>query len=96
MIRVQGDALLLSVAARPGASRSAVQGLVGDALKVAIQAPPEQGKANKALTAFLAKALGLRKAQVTLASGASSRNKTLRIEGLDEAGLRARLEALLS
>lgn len=94
-VRPDGEALLLKVAARPGASRSQVTGVAADALKVAIAAPPEKGKANKELTTYLAKALGLRKAQVTLGAGATSRDKTVRIEGLSEAELRARLGKLL-
>ena len=62
-LRTAGDAVLLRVAARPGASRSAIQGTHAGALKVAIQAPPEKGKANKQLVAFLAKALGLKRYQ---------------------------------
>jgi uncharacterized protein (TIGR00251 family) len=94
-LRVEGDAVLLPVAARPGASRSAVQGVHDGALKVAIQAPPEKGKANKALVSFLAKALGLRKAQVSLAQGTTSRAKTFRFEGADPDAIRARLDELL-
>ncbi len=88
-------AVLLKVAARPGASRSAVQGLAGDALKVAIQAPPEKGKANDELVRFLAKALGLRRPQVTLVKGDTSRDKVVRIEGLSAEALRAALERQL-
>ncbi len=87
--------VLLKVAARPGASRSAVQGLAGDALKVAIQAPPEKGKANDELVRFLARTLGLRRPQVTLVKGDTSRDKVVRVEGLDADALRAVIEALL-
>lgn len=95
-LRAKDGAVVLKVAARPGASRSAIQGVQGDALKVAIQAPPEKGKANKALTTFLAKSLGLRRAQVTLVGGATSRDKTLRFEGVTAPELRARIEACLT
>ena len=94
-IRPDGEASLLKVTARPGASRSAIQGVVGDALKVAIAAPPEKGKANKALVAFLAKSLGLRRPQVELVAGPTSREKTLRVE-LSPTELRARLASLSS
>lgn len=88
--------VLLKVAARPGAQRSALQGLAGDALKVALQAPPEKGKANDELVRFLARALGLRRPQVSLVKGGASRDKVVRLEGLTEAGLRAALGALLT
>lgn len=95
-IRTSGGACLLKVAARPGASRSGVTGLHGDALKVGIAAQPEKGRANKELIAFLAKALGLRRAQVALHSGETSRDKTVRVEGMSEAELRARIGELLA
>ncbi len=94
-LREKNGNLLLRVAARPGASRSAVQGEHNGALKVAVQAPPEKGKANKALLAFLAKSLGLKKSQLDLAAGHTSREKTVAVTGLDAATLRARLDALL-
>jgi len=82
------------VAARPNAGRSAIQGVHDGALKVAIGAAPEKGKANKELVAFLAKRLGLRKSELALTAGETSRKKTLRATlAADE--LRARLEALL-
>lgn len=95
-LRAEADgAVLLKVAARPGASRSAIQGLVGDALKVAVQAPPEKGKANDELVRFLARTLGLRRPQVTLVKGDTSRDKVVRVEGLDADALRAAIDALL-
>lgn len=85
----------MRVAARPGASRSAVVGLAGEAVKVSIAAPPEKGKANDELVRFLAKALGLRRPQVALAKGEASRDKVVRVEGLGLDELARRLEALL-
>lgn len=82
------------VAARPNAGRSAIQGVHGGALRVAIGAAPEQGKANKELLRFLAKRLGLRRAELVLSAGQSGRKKTLRAS-LSAEELRARLEALL-
>jgi uncharacterized protein (TIGR00251 family) len=61
------------------------------ALKARVAAPPEDGKANTALVALLARALDVRKSDVRIASGAASRLKTIEIEG-DEAELSARLE----
>jgi hypothetical protein len=95
-IRALADGgLVLEVAARPGQPRSAVLGVHGTALKVAVAAPPEKGKANDELVRFLAGALGLRRAQVTLLSGQGSRSKAVRLEGLERAALEARLRALL-
>jgi len=68
---------LLSVHAQPGAKKSAVAGLHGDALKIRVAAPPVEGKANDALTAFVAKSLGLPKRAVSIVKGDSSREKLL-------------------
>ncbi len=81
---------LLAVKAVPGARQDEIVGPLGDRLKVRVSAPPEGGKANKAICALLAADLGLRPAQVTVHSGASNAEKTLRIEGVDAAALRAR------
>jgi len=94
-LEARDGAVLLRIAARPGAGRSAVQGVQAGALKVAIAAPPEKGKANKALVAYLAKALGVRRAQVALVAGETSRAKRVRVEGVGAAELRGRLEGLL-
>jgi uncharacterized protein (TIGR00251 family) len=71
--------VLLAIHAQPGASRSEFAGLHGDALKVRIQAPAVDGKANDAMQRFLADAFGVSKAQVLMISGASSRQKRWRI-----------------
>lgn len=81
----------LAVWVQPGASRSRVVGMRGDALKVCVSAPPEKGRANKALEAFLAGALGLKKSAVRVVSGKASRQKVVEIEGLDDEALRQAL-----
>lgn len=68
---------LISVHAQPGAKKSAVAGLHGEALKIRIAAPPVEGKANEALTAFVAKALGLPRRAVSIVKGESSREKLM-------------------
>lgn len=73
--------VLLSVHVQPGARRSEVVGRHGDALKVRVAALPEDGKANRAVVALVAEALGVAAGDVTLVSGASSRRKRLRIAG---------------
>ncbi len=83
------------VAARPGASRHAVAGLHDGALKVQLNAQPEKGQANKALIAFLAKALGVGRGDLALVAGQTSRTKTLAVAGLDAGELKARLQRVL-
>lgn len=70
---------LISVHAQPGAKKSAVAGLHGEALKVRVSAPPVEGKANEALIALVAKALGLPRRAVSIVKGDSSREKLLLI-----------------
>ena len=70
---------LIAVHAQPGAKKSAVAGLHGEALKVRVAAPPVEGKANDALTAFVAKALGVPRRAVSIVKGESSREKLLLI-----------------
>jgi uncharacterized protein (TIGR00251 family) len=75
-------AFQLLVKATPQASKSMVVGWVGDALKVKVQAPPEDGKANQAIRELLAKVLGVAVSQVALESGFASREKRFSITGL--------------
>lgn len=71
--------LTLSLHIQPGARKTEVMGLHGEALKIRLAAPPVDGKANEALLAFLAKTLGLPRARVSLKSGQTSRAKVVEI-----------------
>jgi uncharacterized protein (TIGR00251 family) len=73
----------------PGAARSEVCGLRGEALLVRVAAPPEKGKANEELRACLAQALGISKSEIELVSGQSSRHKRLSLPLSAEQALRA-------
>lgn len=68
---------LIAVHAQPGAKKSAVAGLHGEVLKIRIAALPVEGKANEALTAFVARVLGVPRRSVSVAKGESSREKLL-------------------
>ena len=85
------DGCTLSVRVHPGAKRDAVTGLHAGAVKIALYAPPVDGKANDALIAFVAETLRLPRSKVALVAGASSRSKTLRITGKSAAEVRAAL-----
>ena len=74
--------VLLTVHVQPGARQTAAAGVHGDALKVRLQAPPVDGKANAALLAYLAAALGISPRQLTLVAGQTSRRKRVRVEGV--------------
>ncbi len=73
-------AVIVALRVQPGAKRSRIMGMHGDRLRVAIDAPPVDGKANKALTRWLAKELGLRRSEVTLISGQGGRDKRIRCD----------------
>jgi uncharacterized protein (TIGR00251 family) len=87
---------LLDVRVSPKASRDSLLGWLGPALKVAVTAAPERGKANAAVESLLAGALGVPRSAVRVVAGAAARNKRVDIAGLDAAALRGRLEAALA
>ena len=81
--------LRLSIHAAPGARRTEAAGAHGQALRVRLAAPPVDGKANAALIAWAAAALGVPRAQVELLHGASGRQKVLELRFDDAAALAA-------
>jgi uncharacterized protein (TIGR00251 family) len=89
------EGCILPVRAQPGARKAGVLGEQAGALKVAVTAPPEDGRANKALVEVLREALGLKRSQVELLSGATSREKRFLIRGLTRAELERRVAALV-
>jgi uncharacterized protein len=88
-IDVGPTALRVRVHVQPRASRNEIVGLHGAALKVRLQAPPVEGAANEALVVLIAGRLGLPRRAVRVVSGATSRAKTIEIEGTTEAAVRA-------
>ncbi|MDR2199973.1 MAG: DUF167 domain-containing protein [Deltaproteobacteria bacterium] len=76
--------VLLKVKVSPGSSKDRILGFLGDELKVSLTAPPADGKANAALLKFLARSLDIKNSQLELRSGFSSRNKVVKILGLDK------------
>ena len=74
--------LLLHLRIQPNASRSEIAGLHGQRLKIRLQSPPQDGKANRELIRFLSKTLGIKKSSIDLIRGQTSRDKTVRITGL--------------
>lgn len=90
-IRETSKGLLLPVRVVPRASKDEIQGVHGDALKVRLQAPPVEGKANQALIRFLSEALNIPRAQLSIASGETGRNKAVLIAGLSKQDLLKKL-----
>jgi len=87
------DAATLRVRVQPRASRHAIVGWADDVLRVAVTAPPVQGAANDALRRLLAAALGVAPSAIAIARGERGRDKVVRIGGITDADVRARLSA---
>jgi uncharacterized protein len=94
-ILAHADGCLVLVRAQPGARRNGVVGEYNGALKIAVAAPPDKGKANDAIQAVLCDTLGLSRSQVTLVSGHSSREKRFLIRDMSADTLQQKLAALL-
>jgi uncharacterized protein len=80
-----------AVKVHPRAKKNAITGQVGDAVKLALTAPPVDGKANDACIVFFAKLLKVPRSSVTIAAGQTSRNKVIRVAGLSAEDVRQRL-----
>jgi hypothetical protein len=95
MLRAHSAGVTLAVRAQPGAKKTAITGLYGEGaaaqLKIAVHAPPLEGRANQALIAFLAEIFSLPKNAVELSSGELSRSKVFLLRGVTL----AKAEALL-
>lgn len=85
------DGATLAVRAQPGARKNAVVGEQAGALKVAVTAPPEDGRANAALVEVLKDWLGVKRSQVELIAGTTSRNKVVLVRGMTADQLAARV-----
>jgi uncharacterized protein (TIGR00251 family) len=79
--RRNGDILTLTLHVQPGAKRTDVAGLHGEALKIRLAAPPIEGRANEALLKFIAESFGVPLRQVELKQGGQSRHKVVAITG---------------
>jgi len=87
----------LSLRVQPGARRNALVARLADGeWKVAVAAPPVEGKANDAVIELVSELLGLKRRQVTVARGTSSRSKVVEVEGISAAAAEARLAAVLA
>lgn len=82
MIQPHAEGATLAVRAQPGAKKDAILGRHGDALKVAVTAPAEDGRANAALVEYLKSWLGVKRSQVELLSGQKNRQKVFLIRGM--------------
>ena len=90
-LRESDGGVSFAVRVQPRASRTVVAGTMGDAVKVAVAAPPVDGKANEALIRFFAELLGVPRASVEIVSGEASRNKVVRVAGVTAEFVQSRL-----
>jgi hypothetical protein len=86
MLRQTTGGVTLAVRAQPGAKKTAITGIYGEGataqLKIAVQAPPIEGRANQALVVFLAELFSVPRSAVELASGELSRSKVFLLRGV--------------
>lgn len=86
MLKAVKDGVTLAVRLQPGAKRTSIKGIYGEAtsprLNVAVRAQPIEGRANVALLEFLAEVFSLPKGAVTILSGESSRTKVVLLKGI--------------
>jgi len=87
------DGVVLNIRVVPRASKTGVAGIMGDAIRIRLQAPPVEGKANKALIRFLSELLDIPKGSITILSGDLARNKRVAIAGVAEPDVRRCLTA---
>jgi uncharacterized protein (TIGR00251 family) len=84
MLRRDGADLLVNVRVQPRASRTEFAGVMGERLRIRLNAPPVDGRANAALVEFVARACTLPRSRVTVDSGATGRDKRLRLHDVGE------------
>lgn len=83
------DGIVIAVWAQPGAKKNGIVGVHHGMLKIAVTAPPEDGRANAAIVQLLAKKLKLSKSRVVLQSGATQRQKKFLLVGVDSTALQS-------
>ncbi len=85
----------IAIKAVPGSSRDRIAGILGDALKVCVAAPPEDGKANDRICEILATAFLVNRRDIAVVAGHSAPNKSVTVLGLDVDEARARIHAAI-
>ena len=83
------------VKVHPRAKQNVVTGQVGDALKIALTAPPVEGRASKACIELLAKLLNVPRSSVTIAAGETSRQKVIRVRDITAVQIAERLHEVI-
>jgi hypothetical protein len=90
-VRAEESGVIFRVKVTPRASRTQCNGCVEGVLKIKVQAPPVEGAANEAVIRFLAKTLVVSKSRVKVIRGETSREKTIKVEGIQAEDLKSKL-----
>lgn len=91
----RGDGVVMAIRVQPGARKAGVVGVHNGAIKVAVTAPPEHGKANAALLRLLADVLGLSRGQLEVIRGVTARDKLVLVRHISQSELLERLHRVL-
>ena len=90
-VRDTAEGAAFAIRVHPRAKSDAITGEIGNSLKMALTAPPVEGRANEACIEFFAKLLKVPRSSVSIAAGQNSRNKVIRVGGLSADEVRKRL-----
>ena len=93
--KITGNDIIVKVKIVPGSSQDKIIGIYNDALKIAIAAPPVEGKANKKCIAYLAKYFDVAKSKIEIISGQTSKNKLIKIYDISQKEFLDKLEKIV-
>ena len=93
-LKIAGNDIVIKVKIVPGSSKNKIIGTYNGALKIAITAPPVEGKANKKCIAYLAKYFDIAKSKIEIISGQTSKNKLIRIYDIRKKDFLEKLEKI--
>ena len=93
--KITGNDIIVKVKIVPGSSKNKIVGAYSDALKIAITAPPVEGKANKKCIAYLAKYFDIAKSKIEIISGQTSKNKLIKIYDISQKEFLEKIEKIV-
>jgi uncharacterized protein (TIGR00251 family) len=92
-LKESATGVTFAVKVHPRARNNAITGVMGDALKLALTAPPLDGKANQAVIEFFADLFAISRSSITITSGETSRTKVIRVSGISAEQVRQKLQS---
>jgi len=90
-VKDTSEGVTFTVKVHPRARKNAITGTVGEALKLALTAPPVEGRANQAVVEFFADLFEIPRSSVTIASGETGRRKVVRVRGVSKPSIEDKL-----